>query len=61
MFIVPGWGQWSDWTDCSQTCGQGIQSRNRTCDDPEPTFGGICRGNTTESKSCLVVNCPSEC
>ncbi|GFN88650.1 A disintegrin and metalloproteinase with thrombospondin motifs 6 [Plakobranchus ocellatus] len=25
------WGQWSDWSECSSTCGQGVATRTRDC------------------------------
>ncbi|CAH3124523.1 unnamed protein product [Pocillopora meandrina] len=34
------WGEWSDWGVCSRSCGTGIQSRFRDCDNPPPAHGG---------------------
>lgn len=40
------WGEWSDWyqfnngTTCSKICGNGIEVRNRSCNNPEPRNGG---------------------
>ena len=43
------WGAWSNWTNCTKSCGGGIQNRTRRCDDPKPRYGGaICTGNVTE-------------
>ncbi|KAL4238338.1 hypothetical protein ACF0H5_003048 [Mactra antiquata] len=51
---------WNDWTDCSQTCDEGIQTRTRTCTEPSPQYGGAdCLGDTTEDQTCLVAYCPS--
>ena len=33
-------GQWSKWSNCSEKCIQGIQTRNRMCNNPTTTFGG---------------------
>ncbi|XP_020915806.1 coadhesin [Exaiptasia diaphana] len=35
-----GYSQWSVFTDCSKTCGGGIRSRRRKCNNPLPSFGG---------------------
>ena len=36
MFIGPSGGQvfshWSEYSSCSDTCGEGVKSRTRTCD-----------------------------
>lgn len=29
-----GWGSWSEWSTCSRTCGAGVQSAHRDCDNP---------------------------
>ncbi|CAC5418366.1 Adhesion G protein-coupled receptor B2,Coadhesin,Thrombospondin-1,Adhesion G protein-coupled receptor B1,Mucin-like protein,Hemicentin-1,Adhesion G protein-coupled receptor B3,Thrombospondin-2 [Mytilus coruscus] len=53
------WSNWNEWTACSLSCGSGIQSRNRTCNDPEPQYGGIyCSGNNTEEQRCKEDPCP---
>ncbi|VDH96262.1 Hypothetical predicted protein [Mytilus galloprovincialis] len=53
------WTEWSEWNNCTDVCGGGIKSRNRTCSDPEPQFGGMdCIGNNTESKLCNEHYCP---
>lgn len=30
-----GWGQWSTWSHCSRTCGTGVQSAERECNNPK--------------------------
>lgn len=32
--INGGWGSWSEWSTCSRTCGAGVQSAHRDCDNP---------------------------
>ena len=34
------YSNWSSWSDCSVSCGEGIRLRNRICDNPEPAYGG---------------------
>ncbi|VDI02392.1 Hypothetical predicted protein, partial [Mytilus galloprovincialis] len=52
------WSGWSFWNTCSATCNGGIQDRNRKCDDPQPSNGGIsCKGTPIESRPCLILDC----
>jgi len=49
--------QWAAWGRCSESCGNGIQVRTRTCTGPR--WGGeSCPGNLREEKACMVKNCP---
>ncbi|KAL5016463.1 hypothetical protein ScPMuIL_006052 [Solemya velum] len=51
------WSGWNDWTDCSKTCENGTQTRNRTC--LETNYGGKeCPGNHTELRLCNPEYCP---
>nr|XP_014342845.1 PREDICTED: SCO-spondin [Latimeria chalumnae] len=53
------WSEWSPWTDCTRTCGEGVRTRNRLCDNPPPSKGGdYCEGPSTESQSCHMEQCP---
>ena len=48
-----GWGSWSTLTTCSVSCGSGVQSRSRICDNPAPSNGGRqCAGSPKETTSC---------
>ena len=52
------WGRWSSWTDCTQSCGQGMRTRTRACEDPAPKYGGKdCVGTHTDSMECFVKPC----
>ncbi|XP_053322587.1 SCO-spondin-like [Spea bombifrons] len=54
-----GWGPWSPWTSCSQTCGKGIQTRSRKCDSPTPQNGGRdCQAEGQQQRDCQDVECP---
>ena len=63
MFLSDGnWGQWSNYSCCSTTCGQGLQVRSRECDDPEPgPDGQPCQGDFKQVQYCNEENpCPAQ-
>lgn len=58
-----GYTEWSDWSQCSKECGEGIQVRRKTCTNPAPgSFGKSCvelqLGNAVEEGKCIVKECP---
>ena len=54
-----GFGQWSSYGACSETCGEGEQSRSRKCDNPSPAHGGDdCVGEDDQIRECKVKECP---
>ena len=58
--VVGGWSMWSSWEPCGNTgeprTGDKCICRRRSCDMPEPRFGGErCQGVSVE-----VTNCTSE-
>uniref|UniRef100_A0A7M5V4H0 VWFA domain-containing protein n=1 Tax=Clytia hemisphaerica TaxID=252671 RepID=A0A7M5V4H0_9CNID len=51
------WGEWSDFSTCSKTCGKGTYYRTRKCVDQK--YGGKdCEGKDTHYKDCHVKYCP---
>ena len=57
--IDGGFGKWSRYSKCSQSCGGGIQTRTRKCDNPAPLNGGAdCVGERTETRQCYLKPCP---
>jgi len=53
-----GWTSWDQWSTCTQSCGDGMISRERTCTNPVPVFGGLeCQGQTSNYDTCNVMNC----
>ena len=55
-----GLGEWSDFTECSASCGSGSQSRTRPCNNPVPAYGGKDCSDTisTQQRECNVRECP---
>ncbi|KAL5272728.1 hypothetical protein ACHWQZ_G000802 [Mnemiopsis leidyi] len=57
--IDGGWGVWGNWSDCSVSCGGGIQTMTKLCDNPRPQYGGkLCEGEDTKTRSCKEQPCP---
>lgn len=66
------WGEWSEWTDCSKTCGGGIRTRDRVCNskkgNKETCFGNWVDLDETgkdrhaslkyQEHACNVLSCP---
>lgn len=64
-FPVDGkYSDWSEFTDCTKTCGGGQKSRRRSCTNPPPQNGGkdcASLGTDTEYADCNVdVSCPGK-
>ena len=56
-----GWSEWSQFTACSETCGDGAKSRVRDCNNPSPLYGGEkCPGERIEIVECNLGHCKSE-
>ncbi|KAL4222957.1 A disintegrin and metalloproteinase with thrombospondin motifs 14 [Mactra antiquata] len=58
------WGSWSNFSSCSHTCGKGLKSRSRLCNNPPPSGGGdSCPGSSRQfyvcqhSNDCSVTAC----
>lgn len=58
------YSDWSEFTDCTKTCGGGQKSRRRSCTNPSPQNGGkdcASLGPDTEYVDCNVdVSCPGK-
>ncbi|XP_052087844.1 coadhesin-like [Mytilus californianus] len=58
--INGNWAEWSLWSKCSLTCGQGGERiRKRTCDNPAPANNGRdCSGSDSDEELCILNDCP---
>ena len=55
------WSDWSNWAECSVTCGVGQKKRTRACDSPPPAYGGgHCVGDDEKVVQCGGAPCPGE-
>ena len=52
------WTEFSLWSECSQSCGGGVQSRERTIEILARNGGQPCRGETREKRQCNTHKCP---
>ena len=53
-----GWSAFGAWSTCSADCGEGTQTRTRTCTNPAPANGGAdCVGDATETQDCNTNPC----
>uniref|UniRef100_A0A8D0TL61 SCO-spondin n=1 Tax=Sus scrofa TaxID=9823 RepID=A0A8D0TL61_PIG len=53
------WGPWGPWSSCSRSCGGGLWSRTRACDQPPPQgLGDYCEGPRAQGAACQVLPCP---
>ena len=52
--VIGKWQEWGPWAQCSATCGKGARIRARPCSKND----GSCPGEPTETKDCLVAECP---
>ena len=50
---------WSDWSLCSNSCGNGTKVRYRTCSNPAPANNGQdCIGGPIQTENCVGTSCP---
>lgn len=52
------WETWSEWTTCSETCGVGSQSRNRSIDTYQEGNGECKQKDGCETRDCNTHMCP---
>ncbi|XP_017761429.1 PREDICTED: uncharacterized protein LOC108551689 [Eufriesea mexicana] len=56
-FSTGTWTTWSRWSTCSVECGNGIQTKIRSCLETQSLQGTSCKGSSKEIKGCAINNC----
>uniref|UniRef100_A0A8C5LAQ2 ADAM metallopeptidase with thrombospondin type 1 motif 13 n=1 Tax=Jaculus jaculus TaxID=51337 RepID=A0A8C5LAQ2_JACJA len=52
------WSSWGLYSPCSRSCGGGVITRRRRCDNPRPAFGGhVCVGADLQAEMCNTQAC----
>ncbi|XP_052264381.1 coadhesin-like isoform X3 [Dreissena polymorpha] len=53
-----GWSAWANWSSCTATCGGGLRTRDRMCNNPFPSYlGRYCDGSSQNIDLCNNVPC----
>ncbi|XP_046688559.1 uncharacterized protein LOC124374370 isoform X2 [Homalodisca vitripennis] len=52
------WGPWTEWSICTRSCGGGVSSSYRICNNPKPENGGrYCIGDRIRHRMCATKPC----
>uniref|UniRef100_A0A8C5PLW8 ADAM metallopeptidase with thrombospondin type 1 motif 13 n=1 Tax=Leptobrachium leishanense TaxID=445787 RepID=A0A8C5PLW8_9ANUR len=52
------WSSWTSYSSCSRSCGGGVVTRKRQCNNPRPAFGGRnCEGPSLQAEMCNTQAC----
>ena len=58
LIVDGGLTEWTQYTPCSKSCGNGVQIRYRYCANPYAQNGGKpCNGDLEDTKACKVKEC----
>ena len=58
IVVDGGWGEWSTYGDCTQSCGGGVRTRSRSCDSPGRSGSGLdCFGSGLDFVNCNQQSC----
>ena len=56
--ICPSPGQWSEWGECSKSCGGGTRTKTRECINQRDSYGNPCNQDLVETEKCNENPCP---
>lgn len=59
--IHGNYSSWSNFSSCSKSCGNGTETRTRSCTDPEPQHNGrncSSLGPSVDIRPCNIFSCP---
>lgn len=52
------WGPWTEWSLCTRSCGGGVSTSYRICNNPKPANGGrYCVGERVRHRMCATRPC----
>ena len=61
LAVNGGYSNWTRWSNCSATCGNGVMTRSRQCNNPTPAGPDAkdCSslGPTEETRKCYLKPC----
>ena len=58
VVVDGGWGDWTEYGECTETCGVGKQLKSRQCNNPTPQNGGAdCTGISEDHQECNQEPC----
>ncbi|XP_032239031.2 coadhesin-like [Nematostella vectensis] len=61
LSVEGGYSEWSNWSACTRSCGQGLRGRIRRCDKPIPgVMGKPCAGRNVNTEKCELKPCPQD-
>ena len=54
------WSNWGKFSECSKSCGKGVQKRTRSIVTPAKNGGKACTDPNNEEKVCNIEACPGK-